>query len=404
ASETGYTYSWVSSPVGYTSTDANPTVNPSVTTTYSVTKTNTASGCNDTKSVIVTVETSVPTAEAGTSVQINCTTNQGNGTVTLNGTGSTTAGVTYLWTGGTIVSGETTLSPIVSAAATYTLTVTYIATGCKSSDTVAVTIDNTVPTAEAGTPVQINCITNEGDGTVTLNGTGSTTVGVTYLWTGGTIVSGETTLSPIVSAASTYTLTVTYTATGCKSSDTVAVTLDNSLPKADAGQDVTINCTTKSTTLSASGGVSYSWSPATGLSATNIANPIAEPILTTTYTVIVTAANGCTATDSVTVTVDKNVPTAPTVNVINNCNGTSTLTASGYTGELLWSNNATTESITVSTAGTYTVRVTSANGCISSNGSGNAAPKTTPAAPTAATLQPTCAVATGTITVSAPIG
>ncbi|SDX63067.1 hypothetical protein, partial [Flavobacterium degerlachei] len=97
-------------------------------------------------------------------------------------------------------------------------------------------------------------------------------------------------------------------------------------------------------------------------------------------------------------------PAAPTVSVVNNCNGTSTLTASNYTGSLLWSNNATTASITVSTAGTYTVTQT-VNGCTSSNGSGVAAPKTTPAAPTAsATAQPTCAVATGTVTISAPIG
>jgi gliding motility-associated-like protein len=69
-------------------------------------------------------------------------------------------------------------------------------------------------------------------------------------------------------------------------------------PTADAGKDANINCTT-SATLSASGGVKYSWSPAEGLSATNIANPIASPKVTTTYTVTVTAENGCTATDSV---------------------------------------------------------------------------------------------------------
>ncbi|MGV3585867.1 MAG: hypothetical protein ACO1OF_02600, partial [Adhaeribacter sp.] len=51
AAQAGFTYSWVSSPVGFTSTAANPSVNPSVTTTYTVTKTNTASGCSDTDDV-----------------------------------------------------------------------------------------------------------------------------------------------------------------------------------------------------------------------------------------------------------------------------------------------------------------------------------------------------------------
>jgi hypothetical protein len=56
----------------------------------------------------------------------------------------------------------------------------------------------------------------------------------------------------------------------------------------------------------------------------------------------------------------KTTPTAPVVNVVNNCDGTSTLTASEYTGTLLWS---TTVSITVQTAATYTVTTTNASGC-----------------------------------------
>lgn len=96
---------------------------------------------------------------------------------------------------------------------------------------------------------------------------------------------------------------------------TVTLTVYQS-PTANAGSDVTINCTTTSTTLGASGGVSYSWSPSTGLSATNISNPIATPASTTTYTVTVTGANGCTATDDVKVTVDDTIPDTPTICVV----------------------------------------------------------------------------------------
>ena len=56
-------------------------------------------------------------------------------------------------------------------------------------------------------------------------------------------------------------------------------------------------------------------------------------------------------------------PSAPTVTVVNNCNGTSTLTASNYTGSLLWSNGTTTDGNTVNTAGTYTVTQT-VSGCV----------------------------------------
>ncbi|MES2647219.1 MAG: hypothetical protein V4717_10110, partial [Bacteroidota bacterium] len=76
----------------------------------------------------------------------------------------------------------------------------------------------------------------------------------------------------------------------------------------------------------------------------------------------------------------KTTPGAPTVGVVNNCNGSSDLTASDYTGSLLWSNNTATASIHVTDAATYTVTQT-VNGCTSPTGSGTSAPKTTPGAP-----------------------
>jgi hypothetical protein len=49
------------------------------------------------------------------------------------------------------------------------------------------------------------------------------------------------------------------------------------------------------------GALTYSWSPSTGLSSTTVANPTATPASTTTYTVTVTDANNCSATDQITV-------------------------------------------------------------------------------------------------------
>lgn len=74
-------------------------------------------------------------------------------------------------------------------------------------------------------------------------------------------------------------------------------------PIAHAGTDVVI-CNGESTPLAATGGVTYQWSPTADLDNAAIANPVASPISTTTYTVIVTDANGCTAMDEVVVTVD----------------------------------------------------------------------------------------------------
>ena len=77
----------------------------------------------------------------------------------------------------------------------------------------------------------------------------------------------------------------------------------------NAGDDTTI-FVGSSVELSGSGGPSYLWSPSTGLSCTTCQNPSASPTETTTYYLSVTDANGCTATDSITIFVE------PLVNVI----------------------------------------------------------------------------------------
>jgi gliding motility-associated-like protein len=112
---------------------------------------------------------------------------------------------------------------------------------------------------------------------------------------------------------------------GCTASNTVVVTVDKSTPVANAGTDFTKTCATNPTgkligaaTVS---GVMYSWSPTTGLSDATSANPNANPIATTTYTLTTTkTATGCTATDSVMVTVlDTPNPVALSSTIANNC-------------------------------------------------------------------------------------
>jgi gliding motility-associated-like protein len=51
--------------------------------------------------------------------------------------------------------------------------------------------------------------------------------------------------------------------------------------------------------LFARGAITYKWTPASGLSSTNIANPLARPLATTTYTVIGIDSNGCLDTDTI---------------------------------------------------------------------------------------------------------
>lgn len=129
----------------------------------------------------------------------------------------------------------------------------------------------------------------------------------TVTWSPATGLSSTTVLVPIASPETTtsYTLTVTDQ-TGQTVSDTVTVRVANAF-SVNAGPDVTINegSSTQLTAL-ASGGTepyTYLWSPATGLSSTTIASPVASPTTTTTYTVQVTDAASRITTDSVIVTV-----------------------------------------------------------------------------------------------------
>jgi hypothetical protein len=116
------------------------------------------------------------------------------------------------------------------------------------------------------------------------------------------------------------------------------------------------------------------------LTASNYTGTLLWSTSETTASIIVTSAGTYTVTQTVDgcqsiagsgTAAPKTAPLAPAVNVVNNCNGTSTLTASGYTGTLLWSNGETTASITVSVAGSYTVTQT-VDGCQSAAGSGTA--------------------------------
>jgi len=104
----------------------------------------------------------------------------------------------------------------------------------------------------------------------------------------------------------TYTLTVTDKLTGISATSTVTVYV-NPLPQADAGPSRSI-CMGDSTQLGTQGdtGLTYTWSPSVGLSDPAIAQPIASPSTTTTYTLTVTdsSVTGCSQTSSTTIIVN----------------------------------------------------------------------------------------------------
>lgn len=303
-------------------------------TTYEIRINSFCEGSGSGPSQIVTVSTvTIPVV----TVVNNC------GSSTL----STTATGTLLWS-----TGETTSSINVVAAGTYTVTRTV------SGSTSAPGSGTANPKAIPLTPV-INVV-NNCNGTSTL----STVANGALLWS-----TNETTSTIIVTTAGTYTVTVTDN--GCTSSPGSAVAAPKVTPPAPS-VGVVNNCDGTST-LTATG---YTGSLLWSTSATTPSITVSSAgVYTVTQTV-----DGCVSANGSGTANPKTTPSAPSVAVVDNCNGTSTLTASGYTGTLLWSTGDTTAVITVGSAGTYTVTQT-VNGCTSPAGSGSASPKTTPSAP-----------------------
>jgi hypothetical protein len=132
---------------------------------------------------------------------------------------------------------------------------------------------------------------------------------------------------PAGAATATYnaTLTIRNSLTGCTSNQSISVTI-NPAPVANAGTPVSV-CSGSGVTIgtTAIANHTYAWSPATALSATNVAQPTANPTIATTYTVTVTnTLTGCTNTSSVLVS----IATPPTITLGANpsvCRGTTSV-------------------------------------------------------------------------------
>jgi gliding motility-associated-like protein len=317
---------------GQTSTQANPVVTFNTPGSYNISLIGvTSHGCADTISQPFVVY-ALPQADAGTNQSI-C---EGL-SVTLNATG----GSGYLWSNGS-TSPSITVSP--SANTTYFVTVTDV-NGCTGTDSVRVNVLS-LPQVNAG-PDHSVCA----GGSVTLNGSPGSQV----LWTPGAANTSSITVAP--SSTTTYLYTVTAS-NGCTLTDTVLVTV-NPLPIANAGPDQII-CDGSTATLTATGGVSYLWTPG-GVASQN--NYVA-PAVPTVYSVLVTDANGCTATDTVSVGINP-VPYANLWPAFL-CQGSTTVLDAGNPGSsYLWfPGGETTQTITVSDSGFYEVQITNAAGCV----------------------------------------
>ena len=175
------------------------------------------------------------------------------------------------------------------------------------------------------------------------------------------------TLNGITSDGASHTITAYFTyAPSCSMTITYMAPASCVSCNATAGPTSTI-CQGESVQLTATGGVTYSWSPTTGLSNPNISNPIASPSSTTTYTVTTTDSQGCTASASVLITVTPSPTLTVTASPQNICVGQNSILTANGASTYSWSTGASTASITVTPTTTTTYTVTGYNGSCSSS-------------------------------------
>jgi len=310
-----------------------------------------ANGCLTTASVIITE----PPLLVATSVFVSDVTCNGgsDGVAGANGVGGTPP-YSYLWP-----SGETTAIAVNLTAGSQTTTVTD-GNGCVATTTVTIG----EPTALTSSSVLVSNVTCNGfaDGSATVSQTGGTP-GYAYLWD-----NGETTPTALNLTGGTHSVTVTDF-NGCTSVSSVVIT---------EPQVLTANITNGSNVKC--NGEANGSAIATGLGGTNPyaflwdngeTSQVASGLTAGAHSVIVTDANGCTATASVTV----NEPTAITVNIsavtditcFGLTDGAATATATGGIGPFVyqWDSGEFGPSAVNLSGGINVVTVTDTNGCIS---------------------------------------
>jgi large repetitive protein len=303
-------------------------ITPQTAGIYSVTVT-AANGCLSRKSINVTQNLTPPNVSVLKLPSTNVLTCNITGIVLE--AASTTPAVGFKWS-----TGQTNTSITASLPNNYVVTATDPANGCTASLSTVITQNFTSLNVNIS---PANPVLPCGGGSVTL--TANVLPNVSYNWVGRN--NGTNTL--VATAVGTYTLEVTDLATGCKTVRTVTV-VPPVMPTVSLGADRTMNLGASSTLSTVPNTfASYLWNNGVTTPTINV-----SPSLSTSYSIIVTDGNGCTAKDTVLVNVTNIPPTCNlTVTTVikditcNNANdGKITVTATGGTAPYTYSLNGGT--------------------------------------------------------------
>jgi hypothetical protein len=233
----------------------------------------------------------------------------------------------------------------VSSAGTYSVTLTS-GSGCTAVASAEVSADQGAPSVSI-TPSSTILSCASPSVSLTAVGVGS------VLWN-----TGSTNPILTVSSAGTYSVTLT-SGSGCSAVASAEVSADQTAPSVSISpSSATLSCASPSVSLTAVGVGSVLWN-------TGSTNPILTVSSAGTYSVTLTSGSGCSAVASAEVSADQTAPSvsiSPSSATLSCASPSVSLTAVGV-GSVLWNTGSTNPILTVSSAGTYSVTLTSGSGC-----------------------------------------
>ncbi|MEZ5055471.1 MAG: gliding motility-associated C-terminal domain-containing protein [Saprospiraceae bacterium] len=376
-----FVYYWTTTDGSLLSGDQ--TLNPTVGSAgnYWLVVTDQTNGCKDSLSIEVQVDEDLPYAQIFLPEMLTCTTTA----VELDGSASSSGPeFSYSWstTNGNIVSGINTLNPIVDNPGDYILTIRNTTNACENTVWIEVEENVSNPQISIAPADTLTCSTNS----FSLNSSAVTTASnASFNWstTDGNIVSGNSTARPLINAPGTYEVEVTDLDNGCTSNTTIIVEEDIQSPIIATNNPEELTCIILRSTVSASAigsgnNFSYNWSTTNGSFAGVVNQAQATVNAPGTYDVLVTdLKNECTGTKQVEVSQD-------IVNPIASASSTGTITCTNLSVSLDGSASSTgpnfnynwttsngslssgsnTLNPTVTSSGTYQLKVTNTNnGC-----------------------------------------
>jgi gliding motility-associated-like protein len=385
------TYTWNTGP-----NTASVSATPAVTTTYVVTGANGSCTSSSTGTITVNAVGSITvnpsaicsgqtaTLIAGTATSYTWSTLANTQSITVSPLSTTIYTINATLAGGCVASNTTTVTvtptPTLTVAnasvcpgQTGTISVSGATTYTWNTSSNSPTITQTPTTTTVYTVMgSIGACNTTTTSTITVSAIGSIAINSPSICIGqsATLTAGTAASYTWSTGANTPSITVTPTANtvytlsatlagGCNviGSSTVIVNSNPILVVTN-----TIICAGQSTTLSASGASSYTWS--TGANTPSIT---ISPTVNTTYTV--TGANGvCTTTSTANITIN----TSGTISITTPsaiCNGQAAILSGGTANSYTWNTGATTQNISVTptTTTTYTLNATLAGGCAVTN-------------------------------------